>query len=91
MTSGFRTRYSDSASVYGEERYTHGDVPTGLMHSYGVDLAPTDRLNLGAKVDFGTLQDNLTGAKIKRTAVGVNAGYGFDETEASQRPGISGG
>ena len=79
MTSGFRTRYSDSASVYGEERYTHGDVPTGLMHSYGVDLAPTDRLNLGAKVDFGTLQDNLTGAKIKRTAVGVNAGYGFEK------------
>jgi len=79
MTSGFRTRYSDSATVYGEERYTHGDVPTGLMHSYGVDLAPTDRLNLGAKVDFGTLQDNLTGAKIKRTAVGVNAGYGFEK------------
>lgn len=77
LTSGFRTRYSDSASVYGEERYTHGDVPTGLMHSYGVDLAPTDRLNLGAKTEFGTLQDNLTGAKIKRTAVGVNAGYGF--------------
>ena len=79
MTSGFRTRYSDSASVYGEERYTHGDVPTGLMHAYGVDLAPTDRLNLGAKVEFGTLQDNLTGAKIKRTAVGVNAGYGFEK------------
>jgi hypothetical protein len=77
MTSGFRTRYSDSTSVYGEERYTHGDVPTGLTHSYGVDLAPTDRLNLGSKVEFGTLQDNLTGATIKRTAVGVNAGYGF--------------
>jgi flagellar motor protein MotB len=79
MTSGFRTRYSDSASVYGEERYTHGDVPTGLIHSYGVALTPTDRLNIGAKVDFGTLQDNLTGAKIKRTAAGVNAGYGFDK------------
>jgi len=77
LTSGFRSRYSDSVSVYGEERYTHGDVPTGLMHAYGVDLAPTDRLNLGAKVDFGSLQDNLTGARIKRTAVGVNAGYGF--------------
>jgi flagellar motor protein MotB/long-subunit fatty acid transport protein len=81
MTSGFRTRYSDSASVYGEERYTHGDVPTGLMHSYGVDLAPTDRLNLGGKVDFGTLQDNVTGAKIKRTAAGVNAGYGFGKVK----------
>lgn len=79
--SGFRTRYSDSASVYGEERYTHGDIPTGLMHSYGVDLAPTDRLNLGGKVDFGTLQDNVTGARIKRTAAGVNAGYGFGKVK----------
>ncbi|HEY6011230.1 MAG TPA: OmpA family protein [Nitrospirota bacterium] len=77
MASGFRTRYSDSASVYLEERYTHGDVPTGLIHSTGVDLAPTDHLNLGAKLDFGTLQDNRTGAEIKRTAAGVNAGYGF--------------
>ena len=79
MTSGFRTRYSDSASVYGEERYTHGNVPTGLMHAYGVDLAPTDRLNLGAKLEFGTLQDNLTDATIERTAVSVNAGYGFEK------------
>ncbi len=77
MASGFRTRYSDSASVYLEERYTHGDVPTGLMHSTGVDLAPTDRLNLGAKLDFGTLRDNRTGAEIRRTAAGASVGYGF--------------
>jgi opacity protein-like surface antigen len=78
MTSGFRTRYSDSASIYLEERYTHGEVPTGLMHATGVDLAPTDRINLGAKLDFGTLKDEQTSAEIKRTAVSVSAGYGFD-------------
>lgn len=78
MASGFRTRYSDSASIYLEERYTHGDVPTGLMHATGVDLAPTDRINLGAKLDFGTLKDYQTGAELKRTAVSVSAGYGFD-------------
>ena len=79
MASGFRTRYSDSASVYLEERYTHGDVPTGLIHSTGVELAPSDHLNFGAKLDFGTLQDNRTGAEIKRTAAGVSAGYGFEK------------
>jgi flagellar motor protein MotB len=78
MVSGFRTRYSDSASIYLEERYTHGDVPTGLMHSTGVDLAPTDRLNFGAMVDFGTLKDDQTGAELERTALGVSVGYGFD-------------
>jgi len=78
MASGFRTRYSDSASVYLEEQYTHGDVPTGLMHSTGVELTPTDRLNLGANLDIGTLKDNQTGAELKRTAAGVSVGYGFD-------------
>ncbi len=79
MTSGFRTRYSDSTSVFVEEKYTHGDVPEGLMHSAGVKLTPTDRLNLGANVDYGTLKDHQTGADLKRTAAGVSVGYGFDK------------
>ncbi len=78
LASGFRSRYSDSASVYAEERYTHGDVPTGLMHSAGVELAPTDHLNLGANLDFGTLKDHQTGAELKRTAAGIRAGYGLE-------------
>ncbi len=77
MSSGFRTRYSDSASVYLEERYTHGDVPTGLTHSAGVKLVVFDRLNFGANVDLGTLEDPKTAAELKRTAVGVSAGYGL--------------
>jgi len=79
MASGFRTRYSDSASVYAEERYTHGDVPTGLMHSAGVKLVPFDRVNFGANIDLGTLKDPQTAAELKRTALGVSAGYGFDK------------
>jgi flagellar motor protein MotB len=78
MASGFRTRYSDSASVFLEERYTHGDVPTGLMHSTGVDLAPVDHLNFGANLDFGTLKDPATAAEIERKALGVSAGYGLE-------------
>jgi hypothetical protein len=78
MASGFRTRYSDSASVYLEERYTHGDLPEGLMHSTGVELAPTDRLNFRANLDFGTLTDRQTAAEIEKKALGVSAGYGFD-------------
>jgi flagellar motor protein MotB len=77
MASGFRTRYSDSASVFLEERYTHGDVPTGLMHSAGVKLVVFDRVNFGANVDLGTLKDPRTAAELKRTALGVSAGYGF--------------
>ncbi len=78
MTSGFRSRYSDSASVYLEEQYAHGDVPTGLVHSAGVELSPTDRLNFSANIDVGTLKDPDTAAELERTAVGVSAGYGFE-------------
>ncbi|MCK7509887.1 MAG: porin family protein [Desulfobacterales bacterium] len=51
LVSGVRTRYSDAFSVYLEEKYTHGDVPTGLTHAAGVDLAPADHWNVGASVD----------------------------------------
>ncbi len=79
MASGFRTRYSDSTSVYHEERYTHGDIPTGLMHSTGVELVPFDRVNFGVNLDLGTLRDPNTAAELERTALGVSAGYGFDK------------
>ncbi len=79
MASGFRTRYSDSTSVFVEEKYTHGDVPTGLTHSAGVELAPFDHFNFGAHLDFGNLQDHQTGAELERKAVAVSAGYGFDK------------
>jgi hypothetical protein len=81
MASGFRTRYSDSTSVYHEERYTHGDIPTGLMHSTGVELVPFDRVNFGANLDLGTLKDPNTAAELERTALGVSAGYGFDKLQ----------
>ncbi|MEJ2689312.1 MAG: flagellar motor protein MotB, partial [Deltaproteobacteria bacterium] len=77
MSSGFRTRYSDSASVFFEERYTHGDVPTGLMHSAGMKLTPVDHLNFSANIDIGTLKDYKTAAELERTAAAVSAGYGF--------------
>jgi len=78
MASGFHTRYSDSASVFFEERYAHGDVPSGLTHNAGVNLTPFDRLNLSANVDFGTLKDPYTSAETERTALSLNGGYGFD-------------
>ncbi|MCG6973839.1 MAG: hypothetical protein LJE66_11900 [Desulfobacterales bacterium] len=83
MATGFRTRYSDSGSMYFEERYTHGDVPTGLTHTTGIKLVAFDRLNFGANVDFGTLKDPITFQKLERKALGVSAGYGFDKTQVA--------
>ena len=75
LATGFKTRYSDSASIYMEEKYSHGDVPTGLMHSMGFDLAVTDRWNFGANLDVGNLRDNITDAETRRNALGLRVGY----------------
>jgi len=78
LSSGFKTQFSDSASMYVEERYSHGDVPTGLTHSMGTDYAPNEKLTFGASVDIGTLEDNNTSAITERNAVGFRIGYNAD-------------
>jgi len=78
MTSGVKSHYSDTTSIFVEEKYTHGDVPTGLTHSTGVEYAPDDRWNFGAHIDNGTLRDNRTGATMERSGLGGTLGYGFD-------------
>ncbi|MBL4711809.1 MAG: flagellar motor protein MotB, partial [Gammaproteobacteria bacterium] len=75
--TGMRSRYSDTISVYGEERYTHGDVPTGLTHAFGVDYVPSEHWNFGASIEAGKLEDKNTGAETDRQAIGFNAGYNF--------------
>ncbi|MBU3070275.1 OmpA family protein [Aestuariicella sp. G3-2] len=80
LVSGFRTRYSDTTSIYLEERYSHGDVPTGLTHSTGVDLAPNDHWNFGLSLDISSLEDMQTAALTERTAFGFNVGYRFADT-----------
>ncbi len=79
LSSGFKTHFSDTTSVYLEERYSHGDVPTGLTHATGIDIAPNDRWNYGASLDFGTLRDKQTGAELERRAAGFKVGYAFDQ------------
>ncbi len=80
MNTGFRTRYSDTTSVYGEQRYTHGDVPTALTHALGIDLAPTERWTYGASAEVGTLSDNSTGAETERKAAGLTMSYNHAAT-----------
>jgi hypothetical protein len=78
VTAGAKSRYSDTTNIFGEEKYTHGDVPVGLMHSAGVEYTPNGRWNFSTHVDAGTLRDNLTGAKMERSGFAVSAGYGFE-------------
>jgi hypothetical protein len=81
--AGVKTRLSDSSSVYLEERHRSNAFTSGLTHATGINLAPTERLNLGATADFGTLVDALTGAETQRRAAGFHFGYGFDALQLS--------
>ncbi|AQQ66890.1 flagellar motor protein MotB [Microbulbifer agarilyticus] len=78
LNSGFRSRFSDTTSIYGEERYTHGDVSTGLTHALGVDLAPSDKWSYGTNLEAGTLEDPRTGAETERRAMGASVGFNDD-------------
>jgi len=83
LISGVRTRLSDSASVNYEDRQQRTDSMTGLTHSTGITLTPTDRWNFSANADIGTLVNRDTGAEIRRKAGGARIGYGFDTVQIS--------
>lgn len=78
LTGGFKSRYTDNVSIYGEERYAYGEQPKGLTHAYGVDLAPTDEWNIGVSGEAGRLK-NPSGSVIERLALGTNVGYAKDK------------
>jgi flagellar motor protein MotB len=75
--NGMRSRFTDTTSVYVEESYTHGDVPTGLTHTFGVDYTPDEHWNLGGNLEMGVLKDSRTSVSIDRKALGLTAGYNF--------------
>jgi hypothetical protein len=81
--AGVKTRLSDSTSVYLEERYQNSAFSSGLTHSTGISLAPTQRMNLSASTDIGTLRDAVTGAETDRQAAGFRVGYGFTALQFS--------
>jgi hypothetical protein len=77
LVTGARTRFSDSGSVFVENRYQHA-ATTGLTRAVGMDFSPLERLSIGANWESGELSDRLTGADIKRNAGGAWASYRFD-------------
>jgi flagellar motor protein MotB len=79
FVSGFRAKTSESMSIYGEERYVHGDVPTGLTHAYGVELAPDNDWRYGAAFETGSLRDPNTAAVTDRTALSFTAAHTNDD------------
>ncbi len=74
LTTGGRTRFTDNLSVFAEERYYHGNGPTGLATAFGLDYAFYDHWNFGFNAEFGDLSDPVLG-DLDRKAGGVTLGY----------------
>ena len=80
LTSGFKTRYSDTVNIYGEERYAYGDQPTGLTHLYGVDFVVAEDWSVGASIETGELE-STSGDTTERLALGASLGYSEEQVK----------
>lgn len=81
FTTGAKSRYTDSLSVFTEQRYQSYDTgPAGLIHAYGLDLAANDAWNFGGRFENGTLSEPSAG-DTDRIAASLNAGYSRDKTK----------
>lgn len=74
LTSGTRYRFADHGSVYGEQRYSHGDGPTGMVRAFGLDMNHGDNWTYGLRGEFGDVHDPLAG-DLTRRAGGGSLGY----------------
>lgn len=77
LTSGVRERFTDSFSVFGEERVRYGGGYSGLTHAFGLDFVPYDRWKTGLMFETGELSDPIQG-DVKRTAISPSIGYSRD-------------
>jgi len=79
LTFGAKTRFSDSLSVYGEERFGFGRTQSSLSHVYGLTFNPSEIWSFGANVENGRINDDVNGA-FDRTALALSVGRATEGT-----------
>jgi hypothetical protein len=76
LTVGGRKRFSDTLSVYGEERAAFGDR-AGLTHAYGLDFTLNDYWSFGGSFEVGEVEE--LDKRLEREAYTVTSGYSSDK------------
>lgn len=74
LTIGARQRFSDSLSVFGENRVGLGGSAPSLTRSFGLRFDPTKRLSVTGSFENGRIDDATTGM-FRRTAASLAVGY----------------
>jgi outer membrane protein OmpA-like peptidoglycan-associated protein len=83
VVTGARSRWTDSVSVYTEQRMQHGDQ-AGMIQGYGLDFAPDERWSYGLTSEFGTF-NRESDYEIKRRAYGAKVGYSNGDLRYASR------
>ena len=78
VTLGNRTRFSDSLSVYGEERFGFGSTQSSKTHAYGLTFNPSEVWSFGASIENGEIDDEIDGS-FERTAIAASASRATDK------------
>ncbi|MBU2874650.1 OmpA family protein [Marinobacter salexigens] len=77
IVTGARSRWTDTVSVFAEQRYQDATEQSGLIQAYGLDFAPNDDWSYGLNTEFGTINSE-SGDELRRRAVGGKVGYSGD-------------
>ena len=82
LTFGNRTRFNDSLSVYGEERFGFGSEQSSQTHVYGLDFNPSEIWSFGASIENGEIEDEVNGS-FERTAIAGSIARADDHVRAA--------
>ena len=74
LTVGARQRFSDTLSVYGENRVGFGGTAPSLTRGYGLQFDPTEKVSITGSFENGRIDDVSTGV-FRRTAASLGFGY----------------
>ena len=77
LTVGNRTRFNDTLSVYGEERFGFGSEQSSQTHVYGLTFNPSEKWSFGASIENGEIDDVVNGS-FERTALAASAARASD-------------
>ncbi|VVS98545.1 hypothetical protein [Erythrobacter sp. EC-HK427] len=81
LVVGGRQRFTDSLSVFGENRVSvGGDTPT-LSRSFGLQFEPSEEVSISGTFENGRIEDPSTGV-FRRTAGSVALGYTAEDVRA---------
>ncbi len=74
LVVGSRQRFSDSLSVFGENRVGIGGETASLARSFGLQFNPSERFSISGTFENGRIDDPQSG-EFKRTAGSISVGY----------------